>query len=693
MRNFIFLTFFLVSCAGPTPWTKGRDLASLTKAETLSFKLQVSYPLIFANGANAQVLNVQIFDQDGTKLKVNPADLDLHTDVPVLDEKKFPQDDGVQFTFRPIARSPSLKIMVSFKNDFSQVLEIKTTLSPLAEKLIPLKSDASSISYVSGLSYLTHDNFLPHQYEGFSVSNDGKNAIVNQDESARTFDFEFLEQARQNISLMISDAPNGTISHTMHSLFMFFPRLQLPVAEISEDKIVVTLPTAEKMSFAKSGEIIEGVFKEGPVDTGPDRFKRKYADVKYQGSGIVLRANARGQMPQQGQFESTPIDLEYGLKFSNDVLIINGSTGQRCRRPKKDFWSSADVSPIQFKFPSDSEFDQYLRQHCKFGIPQLQEASVMKKKDLSEEVHATWRICEEKADVRRCLQDESKLIEDRFDRQQIVFSLLQKLNLAYLKEKEELPKLIQIEVRRLEYQLESQVSWLKDDNSTRARQDCLSEAKARAKNPLRFQSGERHLQLSLNQMCAGLVLKLQESAIAETQFLRTFLTSDFSWLKDHSAFEAQCLSHSSVLMSSGKRFSHRPDIYQASLKEICAGIPESATYQSWLSSQKDAIENRITAMVLELVEKKADQKALSCLGKFPMDTQINRLAHKKDRESCLINAWEEIEQEALKIASADPMVILVNLSLSGIQEKLVTERRRSQLRVIKKYFLQTKPVS
>jgi hypothetical protein len=158
----------------------------------------------------------------------------------------------------------------------------------------------------------------------------------------------------------------------MHTLFRLFPRKQFPIVEQLSGTIDVTLPTGEKMIFRKdSKEIVDGVFQEGPLDLSSDRFKRQYADLRYTGRGVVLRANARGQSPQLGQFEKAQIDMEFGLRGSADVLIINGSTGQRCRRPKIDFWDTIDVSPIEFKFPTDEGFDLYLKKNCGFGLPKF----------------------------------------------------------------------------------------------------------------------------------------------------------------------------------------------------------------------------------------------------------------------------------------------------------------------------------
>jgi hypothetical protein len=153
---------------------------------------------------------------------------------------------------------------------------------------------------------------------------------------------------------------------------MFFPRRNLHLAQQLSGTIDVTLPTGEKVIFQKdSKEIVDGVLTEGPVDITKDKQKRQYPDLKYNGRGVVLRANARGQSPQLEDSEKIKIDMEHGLKGSTDVLIINGTTGQRCRRPKSDFWEQLDVTPIEFKFSTDEEFEVYLRNNCGFGIPKF----------------------------------------------------------------------------------------------------------------------------------------------------------------------------------------------------------------------------------------------------------------------------------------------------------------------------------
>lgn len=360
MKYLILAAFLTTSCSTLNPWTPNRQLAGVT---TENSELKLSQEKVFANGVNWVYLNIIPLGSSAEEIKVEN---DQEAEI----EKVTMVDGAFQVKVRPKLKSPNIYITVTWKEGQTSAIELRTTLSPIKEKLTPLKQGPSNSSYQGGLWYNRQDNFPEGQFEAFNISNDGGNVITPGSESQRSFEFSFEEHATQNISLMVNDSPNGTVSHTMHSHFMFFPRKFLPTAEVDQGEVTVTLPTGEQMLFSKTGEIVGGVFQEGPVDMGPDRFKRHYADLKYQGKGILLRANARGQMPQQGQFESTKIDLEYGIKFSADVLIINGTTGQRCRRPKADFWPAGDISPIPFKFPTDKEFDAYLRAKCQFGLPE-----------------------------------------------------------------------------------------------------------------------------------------------------------------------------------------------------------------------------------------------------------------------------------------------------------------------------------
>lgn len=378
------LLLFIFGCSTSTPlkykYTSAkRYLASLTREDVVVAKIEgeLKNKTIFASGMDSTTLIVKLYDEKGNLLTdVDPNDLTLSTSEDI-EAKPFLRKQGVyKSELLPRHKSKSVLMRVDWKEKVvSQDIMLKTTTAPLKNKLLPLNHEYFQSRSIGEIN-ITRGSASPESFtEGFSFENMGDNRIVdsaNHKSSQRVFNFDYLEQARQNLSLQVDDSPNGTVSHTMHSIFMFFPRKFIPQVQQTESTIDVTLPTGEQMIFEKeSKEILSGVFSEGLVDVSRDRFKRQYPDLKYNGRGVVLRVNARGQSPQLGQYETDKIDLEHGLKGSVDVLLINGTTGEKCRRPKSDFWEPLDVSPIEFKFPTDEEFEIYLRINCGFGIPKF----------------------------------------------------------------------------------------------------------------------------------------------------------------------------------------------------------------------------------------------------------------------------------------------------------------------------------
>jgi hypothetical protein len=381
MRFLILLLVFSCSQA-PLKYkysSSKRYLASLTRDDVVVGKIEgeLKNQTVFASGMDSTFLIVKLYDNEGNILTdVDPHDLTLSASEDV-EAKPFVMKQGVyKAQILPRVKSKSVRMRVDWQEKvMSAEIVLKTSTAPLKNDLAPLNHEYFESKSVGEINVTRGSATPENQTDGFSFENLGDNKIVDtarNKNSQRNFSFEYLEQARQNLAMQVDDAPNGTVSHGMHSIFMFFPRKNMFLVEQLSGTIDVTLPNGEKMSFQKdSKEIVEGVFTEGPVDVSADRFKRQYADLKYQGKGVVLRVNARGQSPQLGQFENVKIDNEYGLKGSVDVLIMNGANGQKCRRPKADFWEPIDVMPIEFKFPSDEEFDLYLKKNCGFGLPKL----------------------------------------------------------------------------------------------------------------------------------------------------------------------------------------------------------------------------------------------------------------------------------------------------------------------------------
>ena len=377
MRLMVLL--ILLSCSTQVPLkykytSDGRYVASFENKDSVVSRIEgeLKNPVIFASGMDSTYLIVKLYDSKGNVLsEVDPEELSLSTSEDV-EAKPFVMIQGAyKAEILPRVKSKKIRMRVDWlERVLSPEIVLETTVAPLKNELLPLNhEDFQSIS-VGEISVSRGGASHEHLTESFSLENLGDNKIVKKS-TQRMFNFDYLEQARQNILLEVEES-NDLLSDSMHSVFMFFPRKNLPLVEQLTGTIKVSLPTGEKMEFQKdSKEIVAGVFQEGALDPSLDEVRRHYADLKYLGKGVVLRANARGLSPQIGQSENSRIDLEYGTKGSVDVLILNGSTGQRCRRPKSDFWEPMSVTPIEFKYPSDEEFNAYLKKNCGFGLPKF----------------------------------------------------------------------------------------------------------------------------------------------------------------------------------------------------------------------------------------------------------------------------------------------------------------------------------
>ena len=87
------------------------------------------------------------------------------------------------------------------------------------------------------------------------------------------------------------------------------------------------------------------------------------------------------------------------------------------------------------------------------------------------------------------------------------------------------------------------------------------------------------------------------------------------------------------------------------------------------------------------LEAQGEELAQSCLKDFPVDSQLNRLRFKTKRDSCLTEKWSSLEAALIQEAKKTPLAIKLNLSLDALNTRLNLERRKLQLKIMKKYFL------
>ncbi len=247
---------------------------------------------------------------------------------------------------------------------------IAQTTSELPESILSSPEQDTILPSIAGDTYdrtsSTGDYMVSihektNRVVGFTLSNEGPNAIIPHhgeigEGPDREFGFHFQDRARQNIYINITDSPTAFLSQRMESYLYFFPRTYLPAiasSETSGSKILsVTLPTGESAQFnAETREIVGGVLQElAPIDLGPDRFKRKFAQFQYHGTGVMIRVDRRGADPRLG-------------------TIATITQGQKsCKIPSALLFNQDEHSEVEFLYPSDAGFNELLKKKCGFSF-------------------------------------------------------------------------------------------------------------------------------------------------------------------------------------------------------------------------------------------------------------------------------------------------------------------------------------
>ncbi len=157
--------------------------------------------------------------------------------------------------------------------------------------------------FFSTVHRVDHDE--QRYFHGYNFYNYGPNIIVpseGQGHMTREYYFSTHDHAKRDVYLWVTDNIGyGNVSDMMESFFVFLPRENQIHFEESGDEILVTLNTGEEVIFSKKEKtIVSGVLSEGPVDTNPNRSNRKFADIKYNGTGTMIRLDKRAGDPRLG---------------------------------------------------------------------------------------------------------------------------------------------------------------------------------------------------------------------------------------------------------------------------------------------------------------------------------------------------------------------------------------------------------
>lgn len=171
--------------------------------------------------------------------------------------------------------------------------------------------------------------------------------------------------------------------------------------------------------------------------------------------------------------------------------------------------------------------------------------------------------------------------------------------------------------------------------------------------------------------------------------LRKAVLSDFSWVSDvlnQSKIQNDCEKLATSKVEFELRYQVRREVFKTLIANACHNISEASEYTKWLEESQSVFAERSSDGVENRVLVLGKEQANKCLAQYPVDTNLNRIKFKKEREACLVDAWPSLEAKALKEFESDPLVVKFKINVDEVKGKLEANRRRLQLKIIKELF-------
>lgn len=171
--------------------------------------------------------------------------------------------------------------------------------------------------------------------------------------------------------------------------------------------------------------------------------------------------------------------------------------------------------------------------------------------------------------------------------------------------------------------------------------------------------------------------------------LRKKVLSDFVWVKDvlnTANLKKDCQKLALVQIEFPLKYQLRSPVFGAFVENACKEIHLAPEYNTWLEESKSVFADKSVDGLEKRIIEFANIKAKACVVQYPIDTKLNRIKFKKEREACLLGEWAQIEAAGIKEFVSDPLVIKFKVDINAVKSQLETNRRRLQLRVIKENF-------
>lgn len=171
--------------------------------------------------------------------------------------------------------------------------------------------------------------------------------------------------------------------------------------------------------------------------------------------------------------------------------------------------------------------------------------------------------------------------------------------------------------------------------------------------------------------------------------LRREILSNFSWVKSDISGKTslqECVKLALSKVPFPLRYQTRGDAFGDLAQRACANYQVTSEYNSWLENSKTVFADRTVTGLEEKILELAMIRSETCIAKYPMDNNLNRIKFKVEREACLIDEWPRLEGTAISLFEQDPLVIKFKVDVNAVKSQLDLSRRRLQLKVLKEFL-------
>lgn len=186
------------------------------------------------------------------------------------------------------------------------------------------------------------------------------------------------------------------------------------------------------------------------------------------------------------------------------------------------------------------------------------------------------------------------------------------------------------------------------------------------------------------------VEKAKEFLLADEGALRKSILADLSWVSNAGNTESvntDCSVAAKARMTFLPLYHSKDELFAEHIeKQICYQISESKEFNDWLETTKAPYIEQMLNTVGDVLYEEATAEAKVCLEQYPMDNIFNKIRYQSQRETCLANSWDAIEERTSTKILSDPMTKKLTVDKTSLRAEMLKHREYVHTKVKKEQF-------